>query len=219
MPGETKWIGVTGTNGKTSITSFIAQLSRACGHPAAAVGQRVELEGKALDRRIIRRFGGSLPRFFGHLHQNLGCRVIACEVYSAAIMRGAHAGIPYDAAVFSNLASDHQDVHGSDKKYRRDKLRFLDGLPSGTPVFIPDIAERISQIHDTASAAGLDPQIVDTGQCPRPFPDDFMNTNLALALAVCRSIGMDAAVLDSACQHLSCPRAAWSGAACLRADR
>lgn len=205
MPDDAKWIGVTGTNGKTSIASFIAQLSRASGYPAAAAGQRIELDGFVQDRRIIRRFGGSLPRFFQHLNLHHGCRVIACEVYSAAIKRGAHRGIAYDVVVFSNLASDHQDVHGSDEKYREDKLRFFEGLSAGTPVFIPDSAERMTRIYDAARDAKLSPQIVETRRSPQPFPDEFMNANLALALAACCSAGMEMEALEPACQRLSCP--------------
>lgn len=198
-------VGVTGTNGKTSITSFIAQLSRSCGTPGAAVGQRIELGEQNLDRCFVGRGTGALEAAFKKLEKQAHCQLIACEVYSAAIARRAHDDIPYDCAVFSNLATDHLDVHGSAERYHADKLGFLKTLRAGTPLLVPVGGRREDVIIAAARQADLDVKQVVPDHWPDHFSAHFLNVNAALALEACLVLGFSEAALRSASAALVLP--------------
>ncbi|MGH1472621.1 MAG: glutamate ligase domain-containing protein [Cellvibrionaceae bacterium] len=207
MINNTYLIGVTGTNGKTSVTSFIAQISRHCGLPAAAIGQRIELDDTVLNRDLVSRKKGGLFRYFKKLSDDQNYKVISCEVYSAAIMRHAHVDIPYDIVVFTNLASDHQSVHGSSTLYRKQKLRFLNQLSPNTPVLIPPKASRLNEIIEASDKANLCPTIIADPYpfFSGPFEDAFMNENASLAVEVCKLIGLPTEKITEAVKQLTLP--------------
>ncbi len=125
-PSESLWVaGVTGTNGKTSVSQWIAAASDALGRRAAVVGtlgngmvgERVEGKNTTPDPILLQR---SLAEYLRR-----GARVVAMEVSSHGLDQGRVGGIKYDAAVFTNLTRDHLDYHGTMESYAEAKFRLF----------------------------------------------------------------------------------------------
>ena len=122
-PSESLWMaGVTGTNGKTSVSQWIAAACDALGQRAAVlgtlgnglVGERVEAKNTTPDPILLQRLLAD--------YQRRGARVVAMEVSSHGLEQGRVAGIKYDAAVFTNLTRDHLDYHGTMQAYAEAKF-------------------------------------------------------------------------------------------------
>ena len=125
-PSESLWVaGVTGTNGKTSVSQWIASASDALGRRAAVigtlgngmVGERVEGKNTTPDPIVLQR---SLAEYLRR-----GARLVAMEVSSHGLDQGRVGGIKYDAAVFTNLTRDHLDYHGTMESYAEAKFRLF----------------------------------------------------------------------------------------------
>ncbi|QYJ99723.1 UDP-N-acetylmuramoyl-L-alanyl-D-glutamate--2,6-diaminopimelate ligase [Shewanella alkalitolerans] len=120
-----KLIGVTGTNGKTSVTQLIAQLSDGLGKPAAVMGtlgnglwgQLVDSGNTTADPITVMR---QLEDF-----DRQGTAVCAMEVSSHGLVQGRVDAVPFDVAVFTNLSRDHLDYHGSMDAYGAAKQRLF----------------------------------------------------------------------------------------------
>ncbi len=101
-------IGVTGTNGKTSVVSLLGHLVAACGRTADVVGtltgERTTPEASDLQARLARDVAD-------------GVDVVALEVSSHALVLGRVDGLVVDVAVFTNLGQDHLDFHGTTEEY------------------------------------------------------------------------------------------------------
>ncbi|HUP96958.1 MAG TPA: UDP-N-acetylmuramoyl-L-alanyl-D-glutamate--2,6-diaminopimelate ligase [Usitatibacter sp.] len=122
-PSESLWMaGVTGTNGKTSVSQWIAAASDALGRRSAVigtlgnglVGERVEAKNTTPDPIVLQRLLADYLR--------RGARNVAMEVSSHGLDQGRVAGIKYDVAVFTNLTRDHLDYHGTMESYAEAKF-------------------------------------------------------------------------------------------------
>lgn len=118
-------IGVTGTNGKTSVVQCLAQAWRALGHRTATLGtlgagEPGALEPLALTTPDLCTVQRWLARFRAR-----GIDRVAMEVSSHALDQGRVAGIRFEGAVFTNLSRDHLDYHGSMEAYKAAKARLF----------------------------------------------------------------------------------------------
>ncbi|MCY4434904.1 MAG: Mur ligase family protein, partial [bacterium] len=107
-------VGVTGTNGKTTVCSLL-------GSVMAAAGLRTEVLGTLTGTRTT-------PESLDLQHQLArwradGVQAVAMEVSSHALHQHRVDGIRYDAAVFTNLTSDHLDYHRTTGEYFAAKAR------------------------------------------------------------------------------------------------
>ena len=136
-------VGVTGTNGKTTTVAMLRHLLEAPGAPRASIGTLGVLlggSGEALP-------GGSglttpgiveLQRALRTLVDR-GVRTIAMEVSSHSLDQGRVDGIPFAAAVFTNVSRDHLDYHGTMDAYVAAKAQLIRHLaPGGTAVVNAD---------------------------------------------------------------------------------
>ncbi|MGH9082825.1 MAG: Mur ligase family protein, partial [Acidimicrobiales bacterium] len=105
-------IGVTGTNGKTTVTHLLGAVFARAGNPVAVLGTlsgaRTTPESPALQRTLagVRDRHPAEPR-----------PVVAMEVSSHALVQSRVDAIRFDVAVFTNLSHDHLDFHGSMEEY------------------------------------------------------------------------------------------------------
>lgn len=118
-------VGVTGTNGKTSIAHYIADLASRCGRPAGYLGTigwgRVgELEPARLTTEDPLTVQARLAAL-----RDLGCRWAVMEVSSHALAQERVVDVPFRTAVFSNLSRDHLDYHASAEEYGAAKARLF----------------------------------------------------------------------------------------------
>ncbi len=121
-PSEQLWLcGVTGTNGKTSVTQWIAQAMNALGCKCAVIGtlgsgfpgQLADSINTTPDAVALH---GLLARFVAE-----GALTCAMEVSSIGLDQGRTNGAAFDVAVFTNLTRDHLEYHGDMAAYGRAK--------------------------------------------------------------------------------------------------
>ncbi len=123
-------IGITGTNGKTSVSYLLAQLLGALGYPCAVVGTLGwGLVGEQQDTGMTTPDVISVHRILSRL-ANSGAKYVAMEVSSHGLEQGRVDGVDFSAAVFTNLSRDHLDYHGDMASYGASKrLLFTRELP------------------------------------------------------------------------------------------
>ncbi len=126
-PSERLWtIGVTGTNGKTSCSHWIAQACSACGAKTAVIGTLGTGFPGQLDAGVNTTPDAVL------LHRSLagllaqGAQGVAMEVTSIGLDQGRANGVAFGAALFTNLSRDHLDYHGDMESYARAKQRLFE---------------------------------------------------------------------------------------------
>ncbi|WP_242521684.1 UDP-N-acetylmuramoyl-L-alanyl-D-glutamate--2,6-diaminopimelate ligase [Motiliproteus sp. SC1-56] len=119
--------GVTGTNGKTSVSHFIARALTALEGSAALVGTNgYGFPGALADTTHTTPDSLRLQQMLATLGSE-GARSVTLEVSSHALEQGRVAGLEFDQGVFTNLTRDHLDYHGTMEEYGAAKARlFLD---------------------------------------------------------------------------------------------
>ena len=153
-PSDSLWVcGVTGTNGKTSCSQWIA----------AALGRGGTRSG------VVGTLGSGFPGALSALanttpdaleaHALLkamlqqGAAAVAMEVSSHGLVQGRVNGIAFDCALFTNLSHDHLDYHGSMDAYAEAKARLFDS---------PGLQTAVLNLDDVAGV-GLAPRLAARG--------------------------------------------------------
>ena len=118
-------IGVTGTNGKTSVTQYISQLLRETGTPCGLLGtlgygMPGSIESATHTTPDVVQVNRVLNRI-----RNEGGRAAVMEVSSHALDQGRVDNLTMTGAVFTNLTRDHLDYHGSMEAYGEAKARLF----------------------------------------------------------------------------------------------
>lgn len=127
-----KLIGVTGTNGKTTVAyllySLFTKLGKKCGL-ISTIGDKVG-NTKANTSRTTPTTPDSisLNKLFVEMAE-ADCEYVFMEVSSHALALGRMQGINFTGGIFTNLTHDHLDFHGSLENYRDAKKEFFDLLP------------------------------------------------------------------------------------------
>ena len=125
-PSHALWMaGVTGTNGKTSVSQWIAAANDALGCRSAVigtlgnglVGELGEAKNTTPDPIVLQRL---LAEYLKR-----GARCVAMEVSSHGLDQGRTAGIEFDVAIFTNLTRDHLDYHRTMEAYAEAKYRLF----------------------------------------------------------------------------------------------
>ncbi|TCO76201.1 UDP-N-acetylmuramoyl-L-alanyl-D-glutamate--2,6-diaminopimelate ligase [Chromatocurvus halotolerans] len=117
--------GVTGTNGKTTVSQLTGQLLRACGYPCGVIGTLgASLDGTPQDALNTTPDAIGLQRQLA-VWREAGAVATVMEASSHALVQGRVNGVQFDTAVFTNLSRDHLDYHGSMAAYAEAKLRLF----------------------------------------------------------------------------------------------
>jgi UDP-N-acetylmuramyl-tripeptide synthetase len=122
-------VGVTGTNGKTTVTYLLEQILTQAGHRPGVVGTiNYRYAGKVFDTPVTTPESVDLQAILRKMADG-GVTHAVMEVSSHALDLSRVDGCRYDAAVFTNLTQDHLDHHGDMERYWACKKRlFLDYL-------------------------------------------------------------------------------------------
>jgi UDP-N-acetylmuramoyl-L-alanyl-D-glutamate--2,6-diaminopimelate ligase len=125
-PGRRMYcIGVTGTNGKTSIAHYLADLASRLGQPAGYLGTiGWGPVGALQSARLTTEDPITVQQRLATLVE-AGCRWAVLEVSSHALDQQRVVDVPFRAAVFSNLSRDHLDYHASFEDYAAAKARLF----------------------------------------------------------------------------------------------
>ena len=125
-----KLIGVTGTNGKTTVASLLYALFSKAGHACGLLSTvRINVGEKSYDTNLTTPDSITIN---GHMREMVDAGIEYCfmEVSSHGIDQGRIEGLHFTGAIFTNLSHDHLDYHKSFKAYRDAKKVFFDKLPS-----------------------------------------------------------------------------------------
>lgn len=122
-------IGVTGTNGKTTTAYLIKQMLEQAGHSTVGLIGTVEyvIGGESIPATHTTPESLDLHKLFSDMVRK-GCTHCVMEVSSHALHQSRVHGIPFAAAVFTNLTQDHLDYHGTMDAYSSAKKLLFDGL-------------------------------------------------------------------------------------------
>ncbi len=124
-------IGITGTNGKTTVAFMIRGILASVGEKPGVIGTIAYEIG---DRTIpAQRTTPEAPDIQGMLAQmaRVGCNAAVMEVSSHALLQRRVLCVEFDAAVFTNLTQDHLDYHGCMENYFRAKTLLFPPCSSG----------------------------------------------------------------------------------------
>ncbi|HSX71783.1 MAG TPA: Mur ligase family protein, partial [Pseudomonas sp.] len=118
-------VGVTGTNGKTSVSQLVAQALDLLGERCGIVGTLGTGFFEALQSgRHTTPDPVSVQATLAELKQ-AGARAVAMEVSSHGLDQGRVAALDFDVAVYTNLSRDHLDYHGSMEAYGAAKAKLF----------------------------------------------------------------------------------------------
>jgi UDP-N-acetylmuramoyl-L-alanyl-D-glutamate--2,6-diaminopimelate ligase len=122
-------VGVTGTNGKSTVTHLIHQILNRSGLRCGMIGTvQVDDGTEVAPSAMTTPPAAELSRTLATM-VDAGCDAAAMEVSSHAIDQRRTAGLSFDAAVFTNITGDHLDYHGTFEAYletKRELFRQLD---------------------------------------------------------------------------------------------
>ncbi len=127
--GKLKLVGVTGTNGKTTIVTLLHQLFLNLGYEA---GMLSTIVNKVNRKEIITSHTTpdalSINRILSEMVE-AGCAYVFMEVSSHAIVQERVAGLQFAGALFTNITHDHLDYHKTFREYITAKKKLFDDLP------------------------------------------------------------------------------------------
>lgn len=206
-------VGVTGTNGKTTVTHLVkTMLESLSGEKAGLIGTNHNIIGdKVYDTERTTPESYDLHRLFAEMVR-AGCRFAVMEVSSHSLVVGRVEGVRFEVGAFTNLTQDHLDFHHTMEEYRDAKGRLF-SQSDGAVLNIDDpcgqyfcetvrcpvttIAEKRNEADIVAKDVKLKPDrvefcAVETGKIERMelrIPGDFSVYNALTAIACCQRMG------------------------------
>ena len=122
-------IGVTGTNGKTTIATLLYNMFRKFGYKAGLISTVCNyIDGEAIPTDHTTPDPITLNQLLGRMADE-GCKYAFMEVSSHAVAQKRIGGLKFAGGIFTNLTRDHLDYHKTFENYLKAKKAFFDGLP------------------------------------------------------------------------------------------
>jgi len=123
-------VGVTGTNGKTTIASLLYQLYTKAGFKVGLLSTVKIMVGN-IEHKATHTTPDSLTinKYLSKM-TDIGCEYCFMEVSSHGIAQHRTTGLKFTGGIFTNLSHDHLDYHSTFAEYRNVKKKFFDELPS-----------------------------------------------------------------------------------------
>ena len=124
-----KLVGVTGTNGKTTIATLLYNMFRKMGHRCGLLSTVCNyIEGEPVAATHTTPDAIELNELLERMVA-AGCEYVFMECSSHAIAQRRIGGLKFSGGMFTNLTRDHLDYHKTVENYRNAKKMFFDGLP------------------------------------------------------------------------------------------
>lgn len=128
-PSRIKLVGVTGTNGKTTIATLLYNMFRAFGYKCGLCSTVCNyIDGRAIEADHTTPDPITLNRLLAQMVDE-GCEYAFMECSSHAIHQKRIGGLRFVGGIFTNLTRDHLDYHKTFENYRNAKKAFFDALP------------------------------------------------------------------------------------------
>ena len=141
-------IGVTGTNGKTTVVELIAHILEKADFKVASISSvQFKIGSKTWTNKLKMTMPSRL-RLQGFFKKALGasCQYVVLETTSEGIKQYRHQFVDYNAAVFTNLTPEHIQSHGSFEKYQKAKGQLFKKLKQDIIKFLLGHREGITII-------------------------------------------------------------------------
>ena len=123
-----KLIGVTGTNGKTTIATLLYNMFRKFGYKVGLISTVCNyIDGEAIPTEHTTPDPITLNKLLGRMADE-GCKYAFMEVSSHAVAQKRIGGLKFAGGIFTNLTRDHLDYHKTVDNYLKAKKAFFDGL-------------------------------------------------------------------------------------------
>ena len=127
--GKLQLVGVTGTNGKTTIATLLFRLFRQLGYRCGLLSTvQNQVDDAVIPATHTTPDAINLNQLLAHMVEE-GCQYAFIEVSSHAIHQQRIAGLKFAGGIFSNITHDHLDYHKTFDEYIRVKKSFFDHLP------------------------------------------------------------------------------------------
>ncbi|MFZ1580676.1 MAG: UDP-N-acetylmuramoyl-L-alanyl-D-glutamate--2,6-diaminopimelate ligase, partial [Saprospiraceae bacterium] len=209
---QLKLVGVTGTNGKTTVSTLLFQLFSAFGYKCGLISTvENRIAGDIIPATHTTPDAVRLHMLIAEM-RDAACEFIFMEVSSHAIDQQRIAGLKFDGALFTNITHDHLDYHLTMKNYIAAKKLFFDHLPSSAFALVnADDKNGLVMVQNTkarkltyglrtmcdykvkiieSSVQGLHLRINDREAYFRLI-GEFNAYNLALVFGAARELGME----------------------------
>ena len=125
-----KLVGVTGTNGKTTIATVLYELFRRLGYKVGLLSTVCNyIDGEAIPTDHTTPDPITLHALIARMVE-AGCTYAFMEVSSHSIDQRRISGLDFDGGIFTNLTRDHLDYHKTVENYLKAKKKFFDELPA-----------------------------------------------------------------------------------------
>ena len=129
--GRLKLVGVTGTNGKTTIATVLYNMFRSMGYKCGLCSTVCNfIDGRAIEADHTTPDPITLNKLLAQMADE-GCEYAFMECSSHAIHQKRIGGLRFVGGIFTNLTRDHLDYHKTFDNYRDAKKAFFDMLPRG----------------------------------------------------------------------------------------
>lgn len=153
-------VGVTGTNGKTTVAFLVQQALGVLGIQAGFIGTvGIRIAGEAFAARLTTPDALNVQRLLRRMADK-GCDACAMEVSSHALDQERVRGIAFNVAVFTNLAHDHLDYHKTFEAYLAAKKTLFDRLDADAAALFnaddPAGARMVADTRAICTSYGLD---------------------------------------------------------------
>ena len=123
-------VGVTGTNGKTTIATVLYNMFRALGYKCGLLSTVCNyIDGEAIPTEHTTPDPITLNQLLNEMVE-AGCSFAFMEVSSHAVAQNRIGGLRFKGGIFTNLTRDHLDYHKTFENYRDAKKAFFDRLPA-----------------------------------------------------------------------------------------
>ena len=125
-----KLIGVTGTNGKTTIATLLYNMFRKFGYKTGLISTVCNyIDDEAISTEHTTPDPITLNKLLGRMADE-GCKYVFMEVSSHSVAQKRIGGLKFAGGIFTNLTRDHLDYHGTIDNYLKTKKTFFDNLSS-----------------------------------------------------------------------------------------
>lgn len=128
--GNLKLVGVTGTNGKTTVSTLLYQLFKKAGFKVGLLSTvKIMVGDKEFKATHTTPDSLSINKYLSEMN-NEGVEFCFMEVSSHGIHQNRTEGLVFEGGIFTNLSHDHLDYHNTFAEYRDVKKQFFDQLPA-----------------------------------------------------------------------------------------
>lgn len=154
-PTEFKFIGITGTDGKTTTASIIRRLLSSKEEVAYIGTNGVDILDKHYDSSNTTPCVPQLYKFLSIIKKEK-CKTVVMEVSSEALLHNRIAGLKFKVICFTNITEDHLNIHGTIENYRNAKFLLVNYLDGDGHIFINGDDDNCRMLtHDDMSTFGF----------------------------------------------------------------